>query len=159
MQRGLHRGPQSLRQGRRRKGQCLAETRVSFMPRAHFNCVAHVNIRYTNCASICTNFAPHFMSTIVKLFSISLLFPLGYSQNLPQSFRFFHRMFQIQKSLSQTRTIILHFVFAQVPMAEVQNVLCSLGEKLEQGEAANLFTLLGIAEDEVSHRNINCLLN
>merc|ERR1712235_31733 len=36
----------------------------------------------------------------------------------------------------------------KVPMAEVQNVLCSLGEKLEQGEAANLFTLLGIAEDE-----------
>ena len=68
-------------------------------------------------------------------------------------------MFQIQKSLSQTRTLILHFVFAQVPMAEVQNVLCSLGEKLEQGEAANLFTLLGIAEDEVSHRNINYLFN
>merc|ERR1712200_67067 len=36
----------------------------------------------------------------------------------------------------------------KVPMAEVQNVLCSLGEKLEQKEASDLFTLLGIAEDE-----------
>ena len=37
----------------------------------------------------------------------------------------------------------------QVPMAEVQNVLCTLGEKLEQDEAANLFKLLGITADEV----------
>merc|ERR1711931_81851 len=36
----------------------------------------------------------------------------------------------------------------KVPMAEVQNVLCSLGEKLEQKEASDLFVLLGIAEDE-----------
>merc|ERR1712212_234404 len=36
----------------------------------------------------------------------------------------------------------------KVPMAEVQNVLCTLGEKLEQDEAANLFKLLGITADE-----------
>merc|ERR1712137_950115 len=36
----------------------------------------------------------------------------------------------------------------KVPMAEVQNVLCSLGEKLEQKEASDLFTLLGITADE-----------
>merc|ERR1711887_109107 len=36
----------------------------------------------------------------------------------------------------------------KVPMAEVQNVLCSLGEKLEGADAANLFTLLGITADE-----------
>merc|ERR1712087_898004 len=36
----------------------------------------------------------------------------------------------------------------KVPMAEVQNVMCTLGEKLEQAEAANLFVLLGIKEDE-----------
>ena len=34
-------------------------------------------------------------------------------------------------------------------MAEVQNVLCSLGEKLDQKEAYDLFNLLGITEDEV----------
>merc|ERR1712112_286315 len=36
----------------------------------------------------------------------------------------------------------------KVPLPEVQNVLCSLGEKLEQEDAAKLFTLLGIAADE-----------
>merc|ERR1712212_1307333 len=36
----------------------------------------------------------------------------------------------------------------KVPMAEVQNVLCSLGEKLDQKEAYDLFNLLGITEDE-----------
>merc|ERR1711887_19039 len=36
----------------------------------------------------------------------------------------------------------------KVPLPEVQNVLCSLGEKLEQDEATKLCTLLGIAADE-----------
>merc|ERR1719369_96265 len=36
----------------------------------------------------------------------------------------------------------------KVPMAEVQNVMCTLGENLEQAEAANLFVLLGITADE-----------
>jgi len=36
----------------------------------------------------------------------------------------------------------------KVPLAEVQNVLCSLGEKLEQDDANKLFQLLGIAADE-----------
>merc|ERR1711872_794154 len=36
----------------------------------------------------------------------------------------------------------------KVPMAEVQNVLCSLGGKLDQKEAYDLFNLLGITEDE-----------
>merc|ERR1712055_87671 len=36
----------------------------------------------------------------------------------------------------------------KVPLPEVQNVLCSLGEKLEADEATKLCTLLGIAADE-----------
>merc|ERR1712087_628502 len=36
----------------------------------------------------------------------------------------------------------------KVPLPEVQNVLCSLGEKLEQDEATKLCTLLGIVADE-----------
>merc|ERR1712142_1298369 len=36
----------------------------------------------------------------------------------------------------------------KVPLPEVQNVLCSLGEKLEQDEAAKLCELLGIVADE-----------
>jgi len=36
----------------------------------------------------------------------------------------------------------------KVPLAEVGNVLCSLGEKIEASEAANLFKLLDIKEDE-----------
>jgi len=36
----------------------------------------------------------------------------------------------------------------KVPLPEVQNVLCSLGEKLEQEEAAKLCELLGIVADE-----------
>merc|ERR1712243_130628 len=36
----------------------------------------------------------------------------------------------------------------KVPLAEVQNVLCSLGEKLEQNEATKLCDLLGIVADE-----------
>merc|ERR1712241_259752 len=36
----------------------------------------------------------------------------------------------------------------KVPLPEVQNVLCSLGEKLEQNEATKLCELLGIVADE-----------
>merc|ERR1712142_377827 len=36
----------------------------------------------------------------------------------------------------------------KVPLPEVQNVLCSLGEKLENHEAAKLCELLGIVADE-----------
>merc|ERR1712168_460189 len=36
----------------------------------------------------------------------------------------------------------------KVPLPEVQNVLCSLGEKLENAEAAKLCELLGIVADE-----------
>merc|ERR1712121_79958 len=36
----------------------------------------------------------------------------------------------------------------KVPLPEVQNVLCSLGEKLENNEAAKLCELLGIVADE-----------
>merc|ERR1739838_867856 len=36
----------------------------------------------------------------------------------------------------------------KVPLPEVQNVLCSLGEKLENDEATKLCTLLGIVADE-----------
>merc|ERR1712002_444560 len=36
----------------------------------------------------------------------------------------------------------------KVPLPKVQNVLCSLGEKLEQAEAAKLCELLGIVADE-----------
>merc|ERR1712090_75571 len=36
----------------------------------------------------------------------------------------------------------------EVPLPEVQNVLCSLGEKLEQNEANKLCELLGIVADE-----------
>merc|ERR1712241_1459933 len=36
----------------------------------------------------------------------------------------------------------------KVPLPEIKNVLCSLGEKLEQDEADKLCVLLGIAADE-----------
>merc|ERR1739838_792992 len=36
----------------------------------------------------------------------------------------------------------------KVPLPEVQNILCSLGEKLEQNEATKLCELLGITADE-----------
>merc|ERR1711875_60574 len=36
----------------------------------------------------------------------------------------------------------------KAPLPEVQNVLCSLGEKLENNEAAKLCELLGIVADE-----------
>jgi len=36
----------------------------------------------------------------------------------------------------------------KVPLPEVQNVLCSLGEKLDQAEANKLCDLLGIVADE-----------
>merc|ERR1711982_204868 len=42
----------------------------------------------------------------------------------------------------------------KVPLPEVQNVLCSLGEKLEQAEAQKLCDLLGIVaddEDDISY--------
>merc|ERR1719173_138440 len=38
--------------------------------------------------------------------------------------------------------------YGKVPLPEVQNVLCSLGEKLEQNEATKLCELLGIVADE-----------
>merc|ERR1712042_160546 len=36
----------------------------------------------------------------------------------------------------------------KVPLAEIQNCLCSLGEKLEAAQAETLVKLLGITEDE-----------
>merc|ERR1712072_1411207 len=36
----------------------------------------------------------------------------------------------------------------KVPLPEVKNVLCSLGEKLEQNDADKLCTLLGIVADD-----------